>query len=156
MGHLEARLASWLGYLLAKHLTTNDIGIATGADGPHRLEPGQVRFPDVAFISYERIPDDAQNDHPLPDWVPNLAVEIISPGDTGAEMERKRREYFEAGVEFVWMVDPLNRSVQVFTSSDAFTLVTEDEVLNGGTVLPGFRLSVRDWFERATKLHPSP
>ena len=156
MGHLEARLAFWLCHYLAKFLTTNDIGIATGADGPHRLESGVVRFPDVAFISYDRIPDEAQTDTPMPDWVPNLAVEIISPGNTTAEMKRKRREYFEASVELVWMVDPPTRNVQVYTSPDAFTLVTEDEELNGGAVLPGFHLSVREWFERATKLHRSP
>jgi Uma2 family endonuclease len=88
----------------------------------------------------------------MPDWIPNLAVEIISVGNTDAEMDRKRREYFEAGVQVVWIVDPPTRTIRVFTSFDQCTIVTEDEQLDGGVVLPGFQLSVSEWFERATKL----
>ena len=79
-------------------------------------------------------------------------MEIISPGNTQAEMDRKRREYFEVGVQLVWVVEPQARVVHVFTSVDQFTTVTAAEELDGGNVLPGFRLSVGEWFERATKL----
>jgi Uma2 family endonuclease len=152
MGHLESRLAFWLIVAFGKYLEANDIGIATGADGPHRLSSGLVRLPDVAFISYDRIPEEAQAATPMPDWIPNLAVEIIRAGNTQAEMDRKRREYFEAGVQVVWIVDPPTRCVRVFTAADQCTVVTEDEQLDGGIILPGFQLSVHDWFERATKL----
>ena len=111
MGHFESRLAFWLIVAFGKYLEVNDIGIAAGADGPHRLNSGLVRLPDVAFISYDRIPEEAQPATPTPDWIPNLAVEIISSSNTDAEMDRKRREYFEAGVQLVWIVDPPTRSV---------------------------------------------
>ncbi len=152
MGHFESRLAFWLIVALGKYLEDNDIGIAAGADGPHRLNSNLVRLPDVAFIGYDRIPEEAQPATPTPDWIPNLAVEIISTSNTDAEMDRKRREYFEAGVQLVWIVDPPTRTVRVFTAVDQFTTVTDGEQLDGGVVLPGFRLSVREWFERATKL----
>ena len=152
MGHLESRLAARLIEVLSYYLDANDIGIIAGADGPHRLQSDLVRIPDVAFISYGRIPEGADPATPMPAWIPSLAVEIISPGNTTAEMERKRREYFEAGVELVWLVDPPQRSVQVFSSPDEFTIVAGDDELDGGSVLPGFQLSVRQWFDRALKV----
>lgn len=154
MGHQESRLAFWLCVYVGEYLKQNDLGIASGADGPNEIEIDLIRFPDVAFISYDRIPEGADPATPMPDWVPNLAVEVLSPGNTRGEMERKRREYFEAGVELVWYVDPRKRTVRVYTSYDEFTTLTEADELDGGSVLPGFRLSIREWFAKASKLRP--
>jgi Uma2 family endonuclease len=118
------------------------------------LGPDLVRLPDVAFIAYDRIPAGAAPDVKVPTWVPNLAVEIISEGNTAGEMERKRTEYFAAGVQLSWMVDPPERTVTVYTSVDRSDTIGEDGELDGGDILPGFRLSVREWFERANKLAP--
>jgi Uma2 family endonuclease len=154
MGHLESRLAAWLIVLLGRYLDENDVGVVSGADGPHRLKSGVVRLPDVAFTGYDRIPEGVRPDLPIPDWVPNLAVEIISPANTHAETRRKLQEYFEAGVETVWIVQPSTRSVIVFHALDQSTLISEHEHLDGGAVLPGFRLSVAEWFQRAMKISP--
>jgi Uma2 family endonuclease len=80
---------------------------------------------------------------------PDLAVEVLSKSNTEKEMKRKLREYFEAGTRLVWLVDPKARTVRVYTSPRKFKLLTEDQTLDGGEVLPGFELSLRKLFARA-------
>jgi Uma2 family endonuclease len=82
----------------------------------------------------------------IPGLAPNLAVEVLSESNTPGEMARKRREYFAAGVQLVWLVDPRTRTVEVFTSPEQSVLLHADHTLGGGTVLPGFTLSVRELF----------
>ena len=73
----------------------------------------------------------------------------MSESNTPAEMARKLHEYFEAGTRLVWYVYPERREVEVYTSPDQRTLVSEPGVLTGGDVVPGFELPVREWFGRA-------
>ena len=79
MGQHESRIAIELAGLLWTYLKTHNLGILTGADGPYSLEEDQIRFPDVAFISWDNIPPDADPRTPMPDWTISLAVEAISP-----------------------------------------------------------------------------
>ena len=155
MGTPESRLAARLLQILQNYLDEHDLGILTGADGPLQILSDQVRFPDVAFIGYDRIPEGADPATPVPDWIPSLAVEILSPNNTKAEMTRKLRDYFEAGVELVWYVDPPTRTVRVYHSPETVTTLTEADDLDGEQLLPGFRLSIRDWFDRASRIRPN-
>ena len=155
MGHQESRLAVRLIFELQNFLNTHDLGILAGADGPHQILADQVRFPDVAFIAYDRIPEHANPATPVPNWIPNLAVEVLSAGNTRAEMSRKLRDYFEAGVELVWYVDPSDRTVRVYHSPEAVVMLTEADDLDGEQILPGFRLNIRDWFDRASRIRPN-
>jgi Uma2 family endonuclease len=66
-------------------------------------------------------------------------------------MARKLDEYFRAGVRLVWYVDPKRRNVRVYTARDRSELLHEDRALDGGDVLPGFSLSIRDWFAEARR-----
>jgi Uma2 family endonuclease len=66
-------------------------------------------------------------------------------------MERKRKEYFFAGVELVWEVDPYQRTVSVYTAPDTVTILTERDTLDGGEVLPGFSLRLANLFARLPK-----
>ena len=68
---------------------------------------------------------------------------------TPQEMERKLREYFEAGVKLVWYVYPQTRTVRVYTAPERMLELGEDQTLEGGDVLPGFSAQIRDWFRRA-------
>ena len=80
-------------------------------------------------------------------WLaPDLAVEVLSESNTPAEMARKRQEYFTAGVRLVWFVDPDARTEEVYTAPDQSTVVNEEGTLDGGAVLPGFTLPLRDLF----------
>jgi Uma2 family endonuclease len=137
-----------IGYL-GKYLDRQNLGVLTGAAGPFRLAPGLVRMPDIAFTSWDRFPTRKLPKAPIPDLAPDLAVEVISEGNTETEMENKLREYFAAGVRLVWYVYPETRTVHVYTSPTDVRLLGEDDTLDGGAVLPGFRLSIRQWFEKA-------
>ncbi len=149
VGYYESRLAVLLVYFLESYLEKHDLGIALGADGTVRLFPGQVRIPDASFYSWNRFPNRQLPAKPIPDLVPDLAVEVLSESNTKKEMDRKLREYFKAGTRLVWYVDPNARSGRVYTSPRKSRLVTEDQTLNGGDVLPGFALPLRKLFARA-------
>ena len=109
--------------------------------------PGLVRIPDVAFISWERLPGKVVvPDEAIPDLAPDLAVEVLSEGNTKEEMERKLKDYFFAGVRLVWYIDLKKRTAEVYTSPDQGVTLTEGQTLDGGEVLPGFRLPLRQLF----------
>ncbi len=149
MGWYESRLGALLIHYLEDFLELHDLGMVLGADGMMRVHPREVRIPDVAFYSWEQFPDRLLPSESILNAVPDLAVEILSPGNTKAEMQRKRREYFAGGARSVWTVEPEKRCVEVFTAPEQSFLIEETQELDGGEVLPGFTLSVAAWFARA-------
>jgi Uma2 family endonuclease len=153
MGAPEACLTLDLNFALKLHLQKQDVGFTMGPDGPTRLRKRRrlVRIPDLSFISWDRMPTREYPATPIADVVPNLAVEVRSAGNRPAEMARKRREYFLAGVQIVWEIDPVARTVTVYTSPDVFKALTEADTLDGGDVLPGFTLPLRQLFARPAK-----
>jgi Uma2 family endonuclease len=148
MGWLEGYLALQIGRLLGDFADEHNRGVVAGADATSRILPGLVRIPDVAFVSWDRLPGRVLPKEPIPALVPDLAVEVLSEGNTPGEMKRKLKEYFLAGVQLVWFVDPTRRTVEVFTAPDVSTVFTEGQTLDGGAVLPGLRLAVRNIFAR--------
>ena len=149
MGYYESMLAIALGYFLKSYLKQNDLGIVLGADGPLRILGDQIRVPDVAFLSWRHFPGRILPAEPVPAIAPDLAVEVLSAGNTKAEMERKLDDYFAAGVMLVWMIDAVSRSITVYTQRDQLQVLTVDNTLTGGSVLPGFELSVKVLFDEA-------
>lgn len=149
MGYYESRLAAVLVGYLERFLTEHDLGIVLGEAGTLRLAPGLVRIPDVCFLSWDRFPGRELPREPIPDLCPDLAVEVLSESNTQQEMARKLREYFTAGARLVWYVDPGARTVGVSSGPAQMVLLGEDETLDGGRVLPGFSLPLREWFDRA-------
>ena len=117
-----------------------------GADGMMRFSTGLIRIPDVSFISKERIPNGLDPNEAIATIVPNLAVEVISEGNTDREMERKLEECFQFGVELVWYVYPKDKNIVVYTSLTESTIETEK--VGGGNVLPGFELSIEELFTK--------
>ncbi len=86
--------------------------------------------------------------------MPDLAIEVISPSNTSREIDRKTVEYFTAGVRSVWVLHPESRRLYVYESSKQIHVVDEGDVLDGGTILPGFRLPLRELFAAVEK--PTP
>jgi Uma2 family endonuclease len=146
MGLRESFLASVLITLLWSFVQPRKLGLVTGEAGTMRLELGLVRIPDVAFVSWERFPNQRIPREPIPELAPDLAVEVLSVSNTPGEMARKRREYFAAGTRLVWQVDPVARTVAVYTAPEQVTVLHEEETLEGGAVLPGFTLPLREFF----------
>ncbi len=156
MGFDESIYAMLLAASLIDYLKAHDLGKPVGADAMMRLFPGLVRIPDTAFISWGRYPKKKRRRGEIPTVVPDLVVEVLSKGNTSKEMARKLREYFKAGVRLVWYVDPSKRTVRVYTAVDQSTLLDESHTLDGGDVLPGFSLSIRDWFAEAERSEAGP
>lgn len=156
MGYPESTLACQLIKLLGNFLDRHDLGNLAGMDGTLRLMPKLVRIPDVSFVRWEKLPSRQPPAEPVPDLVPDLVVEILSEGNTRGEMERKLREYFLAGVALVWFVDPRARSVKVYESPEECRVLAEKDIIDGGNVLPGLSLSVREIFARTPAQPLSP
>jgi Uma2 family endonuclease len=146
MGFGESLLACALIEILRGFVRSRKLGLVTGEAGMMRLMVGLIRIPDVAFISWSRLPNRRVPTEPLPDVTPDLAVEVLSASNTPREMARKRQEYFSAGVQVVWQVDLDMRTVEVFTAPDQSTVLHETHILDGGPVLPGFTLPLRELF----------
>lgn len=153
MGFEESILASILIGALTEFLRQTDLGRVVGEQGAFRLQPGLVRYADVAFISWDRRPK-GKDRKPIPRIVPDLVVEVLSKSNTPKEVARKLDEYFYAGVRLVWIVDPKKRAVRVHRAPEHSTVLTVADTLDGGDVLPGFRLAIGEWFAEADREGP--
>jgi Uma2 family endonuclease len=146
MGYAESLLAMAIGDVLRAWVKPRDLGFVSGEAGMMRIAPNLVCIPDVAFVSRKRLPGGKRPEGPVPGVVPDLAVEVLSESNTAKEMERKRADYIKAGVELIWEFDPVGRVVEVYTEPAHSQRLTESDVLDGGEVLPGFTVSLRDLF----------
>jgi Uma2 family endonuclease len=146
MGFSEAGLAALIIELLNTFVRPRNLGIVTGPDGTVELMAGLVRIPDVAFTRWDRLPGRRYPAAPVPHLAPNLAIEVLSESNTPGEMAAKRQDYFAAGVELVWEIDPETRTVAVYTGVAQMVTLTAADTLDGGAVLPGFTLAVDDLF----------
>ena len=88
---------------------------------------------------------------PIPDLAPDLAVEVLSEGNTKPEMSRKIREYFDAGVRLVWLIDPRKCTARIFSTVEKSSLVRADQALDGSAVLPGFVVPLSDLLDRGRR-----
>lgn len=137
---------------LATHLTNHGAANNLGKAYPEMLTRlplpiDRNRRPDVIFIPFTRWPRTARG----PDtnaWavLPDLCVEVVTPTDFGDEQEAKIEEYFQAGVRLVWVVYPRQQRVYVYDSPTQIRRLTRDDTLDGGAVIPGFRLPLVELF----------
>lgn len=151
MGYLESLVAAMIIQRLGHFVETHDLGIVLGPDGTLRILPNQVRIPDVCFISWNQFPNRELPEDPILARAPDLAVEVLSKGNTEGEMRRKLHDYFTAGVRLVWYIDPRSRTAKVYTSEDQCTEFDEQQSLSGGEVLPGFELPLEELFAKAER-----
>lgn len=124
------------------------LGRITGADGAFILsrDPYTVRIPDVAFVLEERMPPREARRRFL-ELAPDLAVEVVSPSDSANAVHERVLEYLAAGVQLVWVVHPIQRTVTVYSKDLIAHVLGEGDTLDAGDLLPGFSLAVADIFE---------
>ena len=146
MGREESIFAFWLGTLMNNHIVPNRLGTLTGPDVLVRLFPTTLRAADIAFTSRTQYINDKRERAAIGTVIPNLIVEIHSESNRAGEIRRKRIEYFKAGVELVWEIDPRKQIVIVFTDVDRSDTLTVADTLDGGTVLPGFSVKLDKLF----------
>ena len=143
-GHIVVNLTILLGGFIKPRrfgwIVASEVGFLLERD------PDTVRAPDIAYISANRLPLDAD----VPGYyegAPDLAIEIISPNDSPRELYHKARMWISFGVPLVWVVDPENRAIEVHRPNQPVLRLAEDDTLDGSEALPGFSCPVRDVFE---------
>ncbi len=138
-GYRGWRIACLVGRFVEEHglgrVFTAETGFVLSEDPP------TVRAPDLAFVAAGRLPAEA-----LPDGfgrlAPDLAVEIVSTGNTRAEIRAKVADYLDAGTRLVWVVEPRTRSITAYRPRGGVRVLRTGDVLVGEPALPGFRLAV--------------
>jgi Uma2 family endonuclease len=150
VGMYESAVAASIIFFLKEHVRKTNSGVVSGESGGVRTVVPQVRMPDACYISRDQFSDGRVPRSKVLPVAPDLAIEVLSESNTRKEMARKLKEYFRGGTRLVWYIDPAKRTAQVFTSESEVTTIREtDGVLDGGDVLPGFRVSLKDVFDNA-------
>lgn len=146
-GFEHGAIGNGLAASLTQYVRANTLGLVVSADTGFVLsrDPDTVRAPDVGFVTRERVEQLGVPKKYFP-GAPDLAVEIISPSDTLYEVDEKVLDWLEAGARLVWVVNPRRRTVTVSTPGGRQTILTDADELDGGDVMPGFRVRVAELF----------
>ena len=146
LGFVSSTVAADVVHALRSFTREHDLGWVAGSDCGYRCfaaDSTQLRRPDASFVAYGRLP---RENPPLGnvEVAPDLAVEVVSPHDLYSELHTKVREYLAAGVRLVWVIDPQDRSAVAYRPGGVGTFLTEEGLLEGGDVLPGFACRLGD------------
>lgn len=146
-GNVHGMVAHALGLSLGNHVLANDLGIVYAAETGFLLSsaPDTVRAPDAAFTSWARIDEVGEVEGYWP-GAPDLVVEVVSPNDRYSEVNEKVADWLGADAQMVFVVDYRRREVVVHRSTTDPVTLTEDDVLDGGDVVPGWRMPVSEMF----------
>jgi Uma2 family endonuclease len=141
-----------VGAEIRDFVNAKDLGVVCGAETGFMVErdPDTVIAADVAFISHERLAR-VENPDKFGPFAPDIAVEVMSPGNTTREMEEKVALYIAAGARAVWVFNPKKRTVAVYGSPSDVRVLGEADTLEGGEVLPGFKLELSKLFAKVKK-----
>jgi Uma2 family endonuclease len=147
-GFRHGRVMVRTAEILSAHVRKNGLGVILAGDSGFILarKPDTVRGPDVAFVSKQRFEERGDTIKAF-SGAPDLAVEVLSPSNTPAGIRAKVADYFAAGSRCVWVIDAEARSVTVYAALLSPHELGEDEILDGGDVLPGFAVRVGEIFE---------
>src|SRR5882762_1532042 len=141
-GSRHGLVAMSLGAELVAHVKRTGAGGVYAAESGFKLasNPDTVRAPDIAFVTRERLPPPSMTGYPA--LAPDLAVEVLSPGDRAGEVLAKVAAWLSAGARLVWVLDPERHLARVYRHDGSETFVTADGALDGEDVLPGFSCSL--------------
>lgn len=144
--------------LIARFVEGRGLGVVVAAETGFVLSehPPIVRAPDAAFVAAQRLPVGTTRIKGFARLAPDLAVEVLSPSNTAAEITAKVRDYLAAGTRLVWVLDEDDMSVRVFRTGRGPRVLRAGDELDGEEVLPGFRVAVSELFGSANQpLGPS-
>jgi Uma2 family endonuclease len=146
-GSQHGRLAAQIGARLSAHVEAHGNGTVYAAETGFKIasDPDTVRAPDVAFVARERTDVVGDIDEYWP-GAPDLAVEVLSPDDSYSDVEEKVFDWLAAGCRMVIVVSPRRRAATIYRSPGEFVRLTENDVLDGGDVVPGWTLPLRELF----------
>ncbi len=143
----HGRVVANMLFLLTGHVRRHNLGVAVTEVGVQLASgPDTVRAPDVAFIRRERVP--SRDTREFLNGPPDVAAEVLSPGDRPSEIRERIDEYLGHGVALVLVIDPEKRTVTTHRASTGpTTLSVDDDVMDLSDVIPHFRCTVRQIFE---------
>jgi Uma2 family endonuclease len=141
----EARVVRTIFLLLGTFVLQHRLGEVFGPDLGYELTIHRVRAPDVSFVSAEKLATYG-NPQAFAKVIPDLVVEVISPEVKYGYLQRKIRDYFEAGVRLLWIVDPEMQTVTVYQSPLDLRILIAADTLTGEPVIPGFSCPVGELF----------
>lgn len=146
-GRRHGKLAMRIGSRLDRYVEEHGLGEVYAAETGFKLasDPDTVRAPDVSFLSRERV-EETSDVVGFSPGAPDLAVEVLSPDDRYGEVEEKVFDWLDAGTRFVVVVNPKTATVTTYRSRSEIAVLTESDVLEGGDVVPGWSLPVREIF----------
>lgn len=146
-GYSHGKIAARLTWRLAHFVEVHNLGVVAAAETGFLLssDPATVRAPDVAFVSRPRLEAAGAVEGYWP-GAPDLAIEVISPGDTYAEVEEKVVDWLEAGTRMVVVVNPRQRLVTVYRSLAEVLILTPNDALDGSDVVPGWTMKIAELF----------
>jgi len=146
-GWRHGKVGGRLYRLIAAYLDRNPCGEAFLAETGFILgrDPDTVRAPDIAFIHKDHLPAELPEDAFWP-GAPDLAVEVVSPGETYRTVDEKAHAWLTGGAGAVWVVNPSLRTVSVYRPDGSIATLTEKDELAGEELLPGFRCRVGEIF----------
>jgi Uma2 family endonuclease len=132
---------------LSEYVQANALGVVLVPDTALRILPGTVKRPAVAYVGRDRWPHEPPRGETILAVVPDLVIDVVAENSTPQELAGNRRRYFDAGVRAVWIIDPNERSAAASTTPAAWQVIPPHGTLDGGDVLPGFVLPLRELFE---------
>ena len=137
-----------LGWRLAQHVEAHGLGEVPAAETGFKIhsDPDTVRAPDVAFIRKERLTQfaEAEGYYTGP---PDLAVEVVSPHDSHADVEEKVLEWLGSGTRLVLVLNPRKRIITAYRSRNEIQMLAVDDILDASDVVPGWTLRIAELFE---------
>jgi Uma2 family endonuclease len=137
-------LAALMSYILPKKL-----GVILDSSTAFKMKNGNKRSPDISFFAKERLQGITELPSGFLEGAPDLAVEVLSPGNTIEEIDEKIAEYFENGARLVWVISPTQHYILVYRSiQEPDRLLKSADSLDGEDVIPGFTLPVADLFQK--------
>ena len=151
-GHNHGRIAMRLSIALGQYVQEHRLGEIYAAETGYKLKsnPDTVRPPDLSFIEQRRVDEVGDTKGYWP-GAPDLAVEVLSPNDIVSDVEQKVADWLKGGSRLVWVVSPSMRTVTVFSSRTHIQVLTEKDLLNGGSLIPGFEYPIAKLFTLKSK-----
>ncbi|MBI4594775.1 MAG: Uma2 family endonuclease [Candidatus Tectomicrobia bacterium] len=142
----HGKIAAKIIRILGNYVEAKGLGEVYGTDTGFiiRRHPDTVRAPDIAFVSRERIPEESGES--FFSFSPDLAVEVLSPDESAMEVQDKIEGYFQGGSRVVWVVNPKTKTVTVYLSPSDIHVLTINNLITCGQVIPGLSFPVADIF----------
>lgn len=147
-GHEHCEISSIISTHLRNFVIPHKLGTVLTNDPGYKLEsnPDTVRAPDVAFISCARIKQITDR-RVFQNFAPDLAIEVLSPGDSLPKLVKKCEVWLNAGTLAAVIVNPRRKTATLYESNVESRVFTDAESLTVPDVVPGWEMPVREMFE---------